>query len=74
MAKLRLKAQVIKVNRRASQVLATVIDIAPGKASVQLNHNGARLTMLSLANTGVKVGDRVIVDYTGDRPLVKTIV
>ena len=74
MARKRLKARVINTNRRATQKRATVIDVAPNRATVRLAGRGAVLTMLSIAGGSVKVGDRVMVDYSGERPLVKAVI
>jgi hypothetical protein len=67
----RLKSRVITSTRRSNTAQATVIDVAKSRATVRLSDRGVILTMLP-AYDGVAVGDKVVVDYSGTSPLVKT--
>ena len=68
----KLRAKIRTAVASNTQVKATVIDTAPGKATVKLAGSGAILTMLPLAGgANVEVGNAVIVDYTGSSPLVR---
>ena len=70
----RLRSKVQGVLKSSTSVRGTVIDTAPGRATVRVAGIGSKYTMIPVSFGNVNIGDTVIVDTSGVQPLVKATI